>query len=67
MINNIDTYDTYILLRPTCQIHNLLFYYGHSFLKINAHMRKFWTDAMAIFKLLRVFSMSWSNQKLLTP
>ena len=41
MINNIDTYDTYILLRPTCQIHNLLFYYGHSFLKINAHMRKF--------------------------
>ena len=33
---------------------------------INAHMRKFWTGPVAIFKLLRVFNWSPSNQKLLT-
>ena len=67
MINNIYTYDTYILLRSIYQILNLLFYSGHSSFYINAHTRKFWTGSVAIFKLFRVFSWSPLNQKLLTP
>ena len=66
MINYIYTYDMYILQRSIYQIHNLLFYSGHSFY-INSHMGKLWTDSVAIFKLLCVFSWSPSNQKLFTP
>ena len=32
---------------------------------INAHFRKFWTEAVTIFKLLCIFSLSTSSQKLL--